>query len=333
MEEEKKLVYDNSPVEETPRKPMPKFIKIPVIVLSSLVGFFVVVWAGLNTLKFPIYMNFYRHKKDICNIPGLNLEPTAQGCTYDSETDSIYTTAYTHGKAATVYSVTKNNGTLTHKLYQNGAEFCGHVGGIATSGEYAFIASEDHVFTVKTADLLNDQITNIDIGNGILTHNQASFVFSNDTYLYVGEFHDGGAYVTNNIYKDNHAIVEKYDVNDFTPTATEANPLQVISIRNKVQGFCVTSQGTYVMSTSYGLADSYFYMYSKDNLVKTDQQMHGADLYEFTEVTSAMKAPAMMEDLDIYKDGTVMTLTESGSNKYVFGKFFFATHIISLNIK
>ena len=37
----------------------------------------------------------------------------------------------------------------------------------------------------------------------------------------------------------------------------------------------------------------------------------------------------MAEGLD-YLDGEVITLTESASNKYIFGKFFFANKIVSL---
>ena len=41
--------------------------------------------------------------------------------------------------------------------------------------------------------------------------------------------------------------------------------------------------------------------------------------------------PAMSEGLDFY-EGRVITLTESASNKYIFGKFFFANKIVGLEI-
>ena len=40
----------------------------------------------------------------------------------------------------------------------------------------------------------------------------------------------------------------------------------------------------------------------------------------------------MAEGLD-FTDGKVITLTESASNKYIFGKFFFANYIVSLDIE
>ena len=39
----------------------------------------------------------------------------------------------------------------------------------------------------------------------------------------------------------------------------------------------------------------------------------------------------MSEDLDYY-DGKVITLFESACDKYIFGKFFFANKIVSLDI-
>lgn len=331
MSEEKKLVCDETPVEETPKKKMPKAIKIPLIAIGGLVGLLVTVWGGLNIFKYPFYSTFYSIKKNVCAIPGLNSGTTAQGITYDSISNSIYTSSYTKGAAATIYTV--NNGkTFEHKLYKGTEEFTGHVGGIATSGTKAYIADNDRIYTINTADLLNKEIDKIDVGEGLEVCNQASYVFTDDAYLYVGEFH-GHEYVCENVYGDNHAIVAKYALDDFDGTHTSASPLEVISVCDLVQGFTVTPTGKYVLSTSYGLASSQFYIYDEDAKKPTGTTMYGAPLYKFEKPCKTILAPAMMEDLDIYSDGTVITLTESASNKYIFGKFFFANNVLSLNIK
>ena len=43
-----------------------------------------------------------------------------------------------------------------------------------------------------------------------------------------------------------------------------------------------------------------------------------------------VKGPAMGEDLDYY-NGKIVTLTESASDKYIFGKLFGATKIVLLD--
>lgn len=331
IKEEKKLECDETPVEETPKKKLPKGVKIPLIVVGGLVGFLVTVWGGLNIAKFPIYHEFYSIKKDVCKIPGLDKKPTAQGCTYDEVADCIYTTAYTKEASATIYTV-KDGKTLTHSLMKGSDPFTGHVGGIATSGTKAYIADDNKIYTINTADLLDANKETIDVGAGLDVCNQSSYVFTDDTYLYVGEFH-GHEYVCEHENGKNHAIVAKYALSDFDGSNTSATPLMVISVCDLVQGFTVTPAGNYVLSTSYGVASSHFYIYEPETLKPTGKTMEGAPLYEFEKVSKTILAPAMMEDLDIYKDGTVITLTEAASNKYVFGKFFFANHVLSLNIK
>ena len=331
MSDEKKLNFDQEPVEETPKKKLPVIAKIGIIGIGSIVGLFVLVWGGLNVLKYPIYYDFYSRKKDVAEIPGLNTNATPQGCTYDSVNDVIYTSSYAP-TGAVIYTV-KGKKSYSHVLYRNGKPFKGHVGGVATSGNLFYIANDSRIFTISTSSLMADDKANIEIGEGQPIQNQSSFVYADDNYVYAGEFHDGKQYQTENIYGDNHAIVEKFKIEDFTIGATtEVMPEQCISIRNKVQGFTITNEGKYVLSTSFGLASSHFYIYNADKLTDTGTTMHGAPLMSFSEVSKDLLAPAMMEDLDIYKDGTVITLTESASNKYIFGKFFFANHIISVKI-
>ena len=58
--------------------------------------------------------------------------------------------------------------------------------------------------------------------------------------------------------------------------------------------------------------------------------LDGAPVYMLGECVREIKGPAMGEDLDYY-NGKVITLTESASNKYIFGKLFFANDIVALD--
>ena len=331
-EQKQTLSFNQEEVEITPKKKLPKPLKIFGIIIISIVSLFVVVWAGLNVFKYAIYAEFYGLKKDVCEIPGLNSNLTQQGCAYDDENDLIYVTGYNDKTGSAIFTV--NGGKpSTHYLYKDGEPFKGHVGGIASSGSYVYLADGEHIYTIDKGVLSPTSKDNVEIGDGVKVNNAASFIFSDDTYIYVGEFNNDKQYVTENYFQENKAIVEVFAKEDFNPSSTSATTLKIISIRNKVQGFCVTPSGKYVLSTSYGLASSYFYVYNPDTLVETTTEMYGAKVCFFREVSRTILAPAMMEDLDIYKDGRVLTLTEAASNKYIFGKFFFANHIMSLNIK
>jgi len=168
----------------------------------------------------------------------------------------------------------------------------------------------------------------VDVGEGVEVNNAASFVYTNDEYLYVGEFHDGGKYTVKgheNLTAEgmHFAICTKYALSDLS------TPVAVYSIRDKVQGICFTPDGKVVMSTSYGLTDTVYYVYNESEATDARKTFDGAPLYYLDKLEKEIHGPAMGEDLDYY-NGKIITLTESASNKYIFGKFFFANQIVAL---
>ena len=58
--------------------------------------------------------------------------------------------------------------------------------------------------------------------------------------------------------------------------------------------------------------------------------LDGAPVYYLGDCIKEIPGPAMGEDLDWF-NGKVITLSESASNKYMFGKLFFANDIVCLD--
>lgn len=307
-----------------------KIFKIVFSVIGSIIGVFVLLIGGLNILKFAIYSDFYKNSKDIGGIPGLNDNAIPQGICYDELNEVYYISSYTKNKTASRIYVTDGKNSFYKTLEKDGKDFKGHVGGIATTGEYAYIANGSKIYKVKT-ESINDKSTKVlKLNEEISVNNAASFVFTNDTDLYVGEFHDGGKYVTNHPIKvdektTHYAIISKYSLSDLS------KPTAIYSVRNKVQGMCVKDNGEIVLSTSYGLSSSYFYTYLPGDFKESDEEIDGIKVTILDKVNKKMKAPAMMEDLD-FVDGKVVSLTESACDKYIFGKFFFAWDFFSINL-
>jgi len=312
------------------KKKMPKVLKVFLWIIGSIAGLFLIVWGGFNILKYPIYSEFYSIKSDLCTIPGLNDDFIPQGITASEENDVYIVSGYMKDKSnSRIYITNKKNQSRYIKLTKNGEKFNGHCGGIATTGNNIYIANGSRIYTIALDAILEKDTKTIDVGEGIKVNNSASFVFTNDNYLYVGEFHDGGKYVTKHIYETSEgthsAIVSKYALNDLS------KPLEIYSVRNKVQGFAVTDDGRFVLSTSYGLDSSHIYVYNSDCLVDANQTLDDAPVYYLVNHTKDLFCPAMSEDLDV-SNGKVITLTESACNKYIFGKFFFATKAWSLSL-
>ncbi len=306
------------------------FGKVALIVLIAIVGLLVVVLGGLNLAKFAIYKEYYSIKTDVCGNPGLTDGFVCQGIASADEKGVILVSGYmADDSASRIYVTTTDSESYYVQLKKGDKDFTGHAGGVATTGDTVYVASGNKIWTLSLTEILAAKNGDyVDVGEGIEVNNEASFVYTDEQYLYVGEFHDGGKY--NIVGHENqtaegthYAICTKYSLDDLS------TPVKVYSIRNKVQGICFTPDGKVVMSTSYGLADSVYYVYEESEATDSGKTMDGAPLFYLDSLKKEMKGPAMSEDLDYY-DGGVITMTESASNKYVFGKFFFAYKIFKL---
>lgn len=317
------------------RKPL-----IIVFKLASLLIAFVLVLAfvfllGLNLFKFIYYNDYFSHLSKESKNPGLSDNFVPQGIT---RCDNLFVTVgyMSDNTNSRIYTVDFETGEIKYfPLISDGRIFTGHTGGIQYLDGYFYLANEGTgLFKFTAAAIFQKSETKIEIGNPIKLNSNTSFVYGKDGYLYVGEFHKEVDYpCTNEITfdgKTHYAIVEKYHISDLT------KPLTVYSIPGLVQGFCVKNDGTIVLSTSWGVNSSNFYIYESDKIVKTGTTYNDAELFFLTEASKTIKAPAMSEDLDIVKDTQnkekVLTMFESASNKYMFGKFFFANYVAALEI-
>ena len=230
------------------------------------------VWGGLNLLKPVIYPEYYSIKSDLCTNPGLSDGFVCQGiCAYEGEKeDKIFVSGYMKdGSNSRIYVTDLNNNSYyVNLLTPEGEDFIGHAGGIAIQGEMVFVADDSALWLFPIEHLLDAENGDfIRFSRTLPVNNAASFVFGFDEYILVGEFHDGENYITDNYYKtpngdENHAIVSIYDDLDvYKGDGKELLPEGIISIPDKVQGICSTPDGKLIMSTSYGLADSVYYIF------------------------------------------------------------------------
>ncbi len=318
---------------------MKKVLKIlgraGLILLSALLSVILLVLGSLNLLKFPIYAEYYSLKSNICKNPGLGDGFVCQGiCAVDTlgAEEKILVSGYMADHSASrIYITDTDNNSYYVSLSKDGKPFSGHSGGIAWHGDTVYLACNSAIHTLSLQSILNaENGDSVEILGSISVNNAASFAFADENYLYVGEFHDGGAYVTEHPYETSdgtyYAIVSRYSFHDLT------RPDKIYSIRNKVQGICFTPDGKVVLSTSYGPASSVYYVYNESDAFDSGFTLDGAPLYYLDSFINEIKGPAMAEGLDYY-DGKVITLTESASDKYIFGKFFFANKIVGLDIE
>lgn len=319
----------------THRKKAEKTIRRPAIIICKIVGIvcLAVVFAilALNLLKFAIYPDYYAIKTDICINPGLGDGFVCQGiCEYE-EGGKFFISGYMQGeKASRIYVTDTENDSYYVSLSLAGEDFKGHVGGIAAHGEEIYIVCDHAIHLLPLQRLLDAKNGDVlEIVDVIEMDNAGSSVYADDNYLYVGEFHNGAEYITYHPYDTPdgryHAIITRYSLDDLT------SPDKIYSIRDKVQGICFTPNGKICLSTSFGLTDSHYYVYDESKATDSGLTLHGAPVFYLWDVEKTISGPAMAEGIDYY-NGQIITLSESASNKYIFGKFFFADKIVALDL-
>lgn len=308
-------------------------LKVLLIALLTVVALALLSLIGLNIAKHFIYSDYYSIKSDVCKNPGLNDGFVCQGIAVSEENNVILVCGYMKDKSnSRIYVTDLNSNSYYVELTRNGEKYTGHAGGLAITGDTVYLANAKKIYSFSLEDVLS--VNNgdvVDIGTGTKVNTNASFVYTDEEYLYVGEFHDGGKYAIegheNETAEGTHyALCTKYALNDLT------TPVAVYSIRNNVQGICFTPEGKVVLSTSYGLTDTVYYVYNLESATDSGKTFDGAPLYYLDNLEKEIHGPAMGEDLD-YFDGKIITLTESASDKYIFGKLFGATKIVALDIE
>ena len=306
--------------------------KICIVTLLAVLALFLLLIGGLNIAKFFLYRDYYAAESALCRNPGLNDGFVCQGIAAADDADVILVSGYMKDdRPSRIYVTTTDSESYYVTLHCDGEPYTGHAGGIAVSGGNAYIAGGSKIFTFALSDVLNaENGGSVNIGTGTGINNKASFLYTDDEYLYVGSFMDEGTEkVEEHIFETaegtHYAICSVYPVNDLSA------PVRIYSIRDKVQGICFTPDGKIVMSTSYGLKDSVYYLYDRDAAVDSGNILDGAPVYYPEQPLNAVRGPAMAEGMDWYRE-KLITLTESASDKYIYGKLFFANDIASLDL-
>lgn len=314
--------------------------RLLLYLLCTPILFFLLVVGGLNLAKFAIYMEYYSIETNVCKNPGLSDGFVCQGICVSGE--KILVSGYMKDDSPSRIYITdrENNSYFVSLFYGSQKAFTGHAGGIAISGDFAYIAGGEKLYVLPLSELFS-------AGPGEAVHFskivpvglEASCVSADKDYIYVGEFHDGNSHIANHPYETpvgaQHAIVARFPVSEIESYHKTNNPSvspdKVYSVRNNVQGVCFAPNGFVVLSTSYDIADTIYYVYSEADAIPSDYTWNGAPVYYLCDTVRSVNGPAMGEDLDYY-EGKILTLTESASDKYIFGKFFFADQIVALDL-
>lgn len=328
---------------EEKKKKLPLGAKISIGIVGGLVGLIALTIGGLNALKFAIYKDYYKAEETLCKIPGLKDGFIPQDICANEATEQYLVAGYMNDNSASrIYVTNKNNESYYVSLYtKDNQEWLGHAGGICTVDGKVYIADSDNdfdkddskyakVYSLDLNTILTTKNDKVTLDDGVAVNNYASSLFTDDTYIYVGEFHkEGTKYLCDHEFDTtnegkHHAIVTQYAKDDLN------TPIKIYSIRDMVQGFAILPDGRFVMSTSWGISDSHYYVYNSDACYDSGKTLDGAPVFIIDGNHKDIKGPAMAEGFDL-TNGKLITTTEAASKKYIFGNFFNATNCNELD--
>lgn len=296
-----------------------------------------------NAIDQKQYNNFFADFKKSFTIPGLYEGIIPQGFCFDENTGYFLITGYYEKEKfpSMVMAVDSKNGKFVgaYPLKTiNGEDFYGHVGGIGTSQNTIYIASDYECYTIPINALYGVRDGDELSFNGKFKVNStASFLTIHNNTLWIGDFirsrdkeREEVEYVfTLPSGETFYAFCEGYILEDGLPSVNKINsdstgyiPDMILAIPEQAQGIAFTKTDKIVFSTSYGRKkDSKLYIY-EDVLIgekSGTRKIDGVDVDLFTcdteRLLEEITAPPMAEDMAIHPDAIYIHF-ESGAHKY-----------------
>lgn len=315
---------------------------ITLKVIASILIIIAILLIGIRVGEKFAFASFYNNAKRELPIPGVNDGYVGQGLDYIEDKEVFITCGYSakKGEASSVY-VMNADGTNSKctLLKEDGSAYTGHTGGVAHYKDYCYITGADGCDVFALSDILTKseakKIGEIKSPTG---HDPA-YVTIHGGKLYEGSFYRAGNYetpdnerITTPYGDENKALIYVYDLDDNAPFAVNQTPVAAYSTTGLVQGMAFTDKQI-VLSTSYGLAASHLKYYDLSKLPQPAQTTVGnytLDMYylDGSCLEKDVTAPPMSEEI-VYKDGRLFIMTESASDKYIFGKFMSGRYMYS----
>ena len=320
------------------------------LLLAVVLFLFLVVYAVIAVIGAATYGEARKAREFVLKIPAIHSGFAPQGLAYSEETDTYILTGYDTDNTVLLYLVQDGESRRVSLTDEEGAPLKGHAGGVTCHENTVFISDNASLYLFSLNELIAAQKTDkVAVKRTVPVDNNASYCYSDDKYLYVGEFCRAENYKTDESHHyttpngdTNRAIVSVYPLRLFELTSLltlQPYPEYCISVTGLVQGFAV-KDGTYILSRSYGLTDSRLEYHTglrdtKKKIPVTFKQNETAPKAEvplyFLDSASNYKTlilPAFSEDVTIVGERVLVT-NEASANKYFVGKLFGANKVYS----
>ena len=299
--------------------------------------------------KLPIDLQlseFNKHSEEGFIIPGLYEGFIPQGIFYEEENDIFLISGYYKDKVQPSRVIVvdgegnflKSVGCLTLK----GNKATGHFGGIAAFKDNVYVATTSVTHVLSLSEILSAEDDGyVRIQKELYTDTTCSYVNVCDGVLYIGEFTDitiDDVKGATNIYTSklgekffsrcNAFILDENGVcgikADRIDEEGNLTPDFAVTTPFKVQGMTRLNDGSFVFTaSSTAITNSRVYKYRDVTKGEPDEiiEVNGVDvpLYycDMFDKTDSYRVPTYLEEITLYKDGSVYIITESAASAYI----------------
>lgn len=289
------------------------------------------------------YYPFYQNAQKLFELPEFASEFVPQGLTYCEEEDVFLISGYIYKSNESKIYVVKPNGDYrcVAVMREDGNVLHSHSGGICENGEYVYLAGGNgKCYVFDKADLLNDAETNITMTGEFKTGNTASFCYTDDQYLYVGEYYYRFKYVTRFDHHlttpcgdANNAIITVFALDEHKKYGVRKSPEMGLSITGRIQGMCMTDDGQLVLSASSIFQGSQLYYYDFERILEGQQDslsVRGEEIplyYVDMESLIAKKEILPKAEEILFYDGHIYMLFEAACSRFRYGTLLDAQYV------
>lgn len=299
--------------------------------------------------KLPIDLQlseFNKHSEEGFIIPGLYEGFIPQGIFYEEENDIFLISGYYKDKVQPSRVIVvdgegnfvKSVGCLTLK----GNKATGHFGGIAAFKDNVYVATTSVTHVLSLPEILSaEDDSYVHIQKELYTDTTCSYVNVCDGVLYIGEFTDitiDDVKGATNIYTSklgekffsrcNAFILDENGVcgikADRIDEEGNLTPDFAVTTPFKIQGMTRLNDGSFVFTaSSTAITNSRVYKYRDVTKGEPDEiiEVNGVDvpLYycDMFDKTGSYRVPTYLEEVTLYKDGSVYIITESAASAYI----------------
>ncbi len=319
-----------------------KILFISLIALGSLIALLALVLCGaIGYFKLPV-ASYYAASEKAFVIPDIMSGSVPQGMHYCQDEQTLLLSGYrADGAASPIYVVDAQTGDCLQKVTlqnEDGTDFVGHGGGVAKYGDFVYVAGDEAVLYVYSyADIMAAEN-----GGSVKCKGSISLKYSEQDYLipafvtvykdtlFVGEFYREEVYptpeshhVTTAAGDTNYAIGVSFALSELEEFGVVNVPMAAYSLPKQVQGMTVVGDCVY-LSTSWGLSFSHILEYDMSKLpTQGSMSVLGITVPLFVMDSASLikdhKIAPMSEEMAMI-DGKLYVLSESASDKYIFGR-------------